>query len=198
MVWTNDPTLAAIRAAVLREPGVDLHRLAYADRAEELGMARAARRIRYAVKRPNWLVRVRRGVHPSGYELVRRRGFYETYAGGWSAFRTVGPRLVADHPITRVELDGLAPYQHASGGYYWPVGVLPFELLRLPFWPGGRPGVVYRTAPDAFAAMSAAALAWARADPPPDHYNKSADEEVARAEVEGGGAQEAAQPGEGR
>lgn len=178
-------TLDMLHAAILDEPGVDLHRLAYADALEERGGEGdlvQAEFIREQLTHPSvaqllWADASHAIAH-EGMEFLARRGFLEEVRCPLVAWRRYGTGLVHHYPITKVALTNREP--RLSGpdlfvdGYgwqkWWSGGRRGRHVIPAWLWahvpPRGRWDRGYgHTAEDAYAILSDACIAWAKSQP---------------------------------
>ena len=102
----NDSILQALYRAILEEPFLDLHRLAYADRCEELGKHGEARFIREQLRTGKEF--------GTGNKEICRRGFLEEIHLRCSQFMEKAKDYFLHHPILVVRLIDRKPQDNSD------------------------------------------------------------------------------------
>ncbi len=113
----NDPVLDSILASVLAEPEADIHRLAYADRLDEIGRSGLASFIREQLKHPKsayhgkWdgSIPLHQGISISLPDVEMTRGFISGVKTTIRIWSLHGRRLVRRHPIARLKIKDRYP-----------------------------------------------------------------------------------------
>jgi uncharacterized protein (TIGR02996 family) len=176
--------LDGLLATILANPADDMPRLVYADALEESGQVERAEYIRLAIDlhnnpattgsdrdlKFNRLKAKKLFPHiPREINGVVRRGFIESVRCPLGAWLEHGPRIVAEHPVERVEITDREPREDGWFWYWMYEGEpdlaphwIPNRLARPTMYNTGDCCGSHASREKAMDALSAACLAWAK------------------------------------